>query len=140
MTTKSALGIDDNTFLQKIKMLSLANIIGSRSVFALQFCGESMRDEHILDGDYLLIEEVSKVADGDLVVARLHEIGTVVRRYYTEDPIVRLQTSNFDVNPIMVSARQVEILGRVIGLLRDGLCSDNSYAIYAERRSVDYPL
>ena len=126
MTTKNAPNIDDNPVFQNVKMLSLAEIIGTRDVFALQFCGESMRDEHILDGDYLLVENVSEVVDGDLVVARLSDIGTILRRYYTDGPIIKLQSSDFDVNPILVSTTQIKIQGRVVGILREYLSNDKS--------------
>jgi repressor LexA len=128
MTTKNAPNIDDNPVFQNVKMLSLAEIIGTRDVFALQFCGESMRDEHILDGDYLLVENVSEVVDGDLVVARLSDIGTILRRYYTDGAIIKLQSSDFDVNPILVSTTQIKIQGRVVGLLRDCLSKDKRCA------------
>src|SRR5581483_8570329 len=49
--------------------ISLGDIVGNREVFALQVRGESMRDEHIVDGDYVLVERTSTARSGDIVVA-----------------------------------------------------------------------
>src|SRR6202000_1184758 len=49
--------------------ISLTDIIGNREVFALQVRGESMRDEHIMDGDYVFVERTQTAREGDIIVA-----------------------------------------------------------------------
>jgi repressor LexA len=98
--------------------ISLGDIIGSREVFALQVRGESMRDEHIVDGDYVLVERTSVARQGDIVVALVRGSETTLKRFYLEGSLVRLQPSNAEMNPIFVSAAQVAIQGRVLGMLR----------------------
>ncbi|MBT9330283.1 transcriptional repressor LexA [Paracidobacterium acidisoli] len=98
--------------------ISLGDIIGNREVFALQVRGESMRDEHIVDGDYVLVERTSVARQGDIVVALVRGAETTLKRFYLEGSLVRLQPSNAEMNPIFVSAAQVAIQGRVLGMLR----------------------
>jgi repressor LexA len=98
--------------------ISLGDIIGNRDVFALQVRGESMRDEHIVDGDYVLVERTSTAHEGDIVVALVRGAETTLKRYYIEGATVRLQPSNAEMDPIYVPAAQVAIQGRVLGMLR----------------------
>lgn len=98
--------------------ISLNDIVGSREVFALQVYGDSMRDEHIVDGDYVLVERVRTARQGEIVVALVRGMETTLKRYYLEGSTVRLQPSNIEMDPIFVPAAQVAIQGRVLGVLR----------------------
>jgi repressor LexA len=98
--------------------ISLGDIVGNRDVFALQVRGESMRDEHIIDGDYVLVERASAAREGEIVVALVRGAETTLKRYYLEGAVVRLQPSNAEMDPIYVPAAQVAIQGRVLGVLR----------------------
>jgi repressor LexA len=104
--------------VENAESISLGDIIGSRDVFALQVRGESMRDEHIVDGDYVLVERTSTARQGEIVVALVRGSETTLKRFYLEGSLVRLQPSNAEMNPIFVSAAQVAIQGRVLGMLR----------------------
>lgn len=98
--------------------ISLGDIVGNRDAFALQVRGESMRDEHILDGDYVLVERTSTAQEGEIVVALVRGAETTLKRYYSEGSLIRLQPSNSEMDPIYVPAAQVAIQGRVLGILR----------------------
>ena len=98
--------------------ISLGDIIGNRDVFALQVRGESMRDDHIVDGDFVLVERTSTARAGEIVVALVRGAETTLKRYYPEGPLVRLQPANPEMNPVFVPASQVAIQGRVLGMLR----------------------
>jgi repressor LexA len=98
--------------------ISLADIIGNREVFALQVRGDSMRDEHIMDGDYVLIERTRTARQGEIVVALVRDSETTLKRYYIEGTTVRLQPSNVEMEPIYVPLSDVAIQGRVLGILR----------------------
>jgi repressor LexA len=98
--------------------ISLGDIIGNRDVFALQVRGESMRDEHILDGDFVLVERTSTARSGEIVVALVRGSETTLKRYYREGSLVRLQPANPEMDPILVPSAQVAIQGRVLGMLR----------------------
>lgn len=103
---------------QTNESISLNDILGNREVFALQVRGDSMRDEHIIDGDYVLVEHVRTARQGEIVVALVKGSETTLKRYYIEGSTVRLQPSNVEMEPIYVPAAQVSIQGRVLGVLR----------------------
>jgi repressor LexA len=104
--------------VENAETLSLGDIVGNRDVFALQVRGESMRDEHIVDGDYVFVEKASTATEGEIVVALVNGAETTLKRYYIEGSTVRLQPSNSEMDPIFVPASQVAIQGRVLGVLR----------------------
>jgi repressor LexA len=98
--------------------ISLADVVGNRDVFALEVRGDSMRDEHIIDGDYVLVERARTARNGEIVVALVHGSETTLKRFYPEGAVVRLQPANLEMDPIIVPAAQVAIQGRVLGVLR----------------------
>jgi repressor LexA len=98
--------------------LSLEDITRSKEVFVLEVRGDSMQDEHIVDGDYVMVEKVKNARDGEIVVALVEGTETTLKRFYREGPKVRLQPANTSMAPIMVAANAVQIQGRVIGVLR----------------------
>lgn len=90
----------------------------SKDVFALKVTGESMKDEAIVDGDYVLVEKTATAQNGDIVVALVEGYDATLKRFYKEGPQVRLQPSNATMKPIMVPANSVQVQGRVIAVLR----------------------
>jgi repressor LexA len=98
--------------------ISLADFTRAKDVFVLEVRGDSMQDEHILDGDYVMVEKTVTAHDGDIVVALVSNSDATLKRFYKEGDRVRLQPSNSAMQPIMVAAEQVQIQGRVIGVLR----------------------
>ena len=86
-------------------------------VFALRVEGESMRDEGILDGDYVLVERRETARNGDRVVALLPNGETTLKTFFKEaNGYIRLQPANPDFKPIIV--RDCRIQGVLIGVLR----------------------
>jgi repressor LexA len=98
--------------------ISLGDITRSKDVFVLQVKGESMKDEHIVDGDYVLVEKTQTARDGEIVVALVEGSDATLKRLYREGANIRLQPSNAALKPIIVPARSVQVQGRVIGVLR----------------------
>jgi len=98
--------------------ISLADFTRSKDVFVLEVTGESMQDEHIVDGDYVLVEKTQTARNGEIVVALVNGSDTTLKRLYKEGETIRLQPSNAAMQPIMVPAEAVQIQGRVIGVLR----------------------
>jgi repressor LexA len=86
------------------------------STFALKVEGDSMRDEGILDGDYVLIERTQVAQNGDKVVALLPDGSTTLKTFYKEDDHIRLQPANPQFDPIRVKFCQVQ--GIVKGVVR----------------------
>lgn len=104
--------------VEQNETISLNDVTRSKDVFVLQVTGDSMQDEHIVDGDYVMIEKVRTANNGDIVVALVEGSDTTLKRLYKEGDKIRLQPSNATMQPIMVPAHSVQVQGRVIGVLR----------------------
>jgi len=104
--------------MQTAETISLADFVRSKEVFVLEVRGDSMQDEHILDGDYVLVEKTKTAHNGEIVVALVDGSDATLKRFYREGDTIRLQPSNVNMKPIMVPAAAVELQGRVIGVLR----------------------
>jgi len=92
---------------------------GKREVFALKIKGNSMIDALISDGDTVLIEPVKAVNDGDMVAVWLKDRQEVtLKKIYRENNLIRLQPANVTMMPLYVSPENVEVQGRVVGVIR----------------------
>jgi len=101
--------------------LELESLFGPRigqkgGTFALQVDGDSMRDEGILDGDYVIVERRETARNGERVVALLPNGETTLKTFYREGGQIRLQPANPAFDPIIV--RDCKIQGVIIGVLR----------------------
>ena len=93
---------------------------GKEDVYALRVKGTSMIEDLINDGDVVLIQNQRSADNGDTVVAWLkREEETTLKKYYLEGDRVRLQPANSALKPIYVEPDNLEIQGRVVGVLRD---------------------
>lgn len=90
-------------------------LVKGEGCFALRVKGESMVEDGILDGDYVLVRPQASAENGDVVVALLGDEATV-KRFYREKHRVRLQPANSRMEPIFV--KEARILGRVVALVR----------------------
>ena len=104
--------------MENPETISLADFTRSKDVYVLQVTGESMQDEHIVDGDYVLVEKANSAREGEIVVALVNGSDATLKRIYLEGEKIRLQPSNATMKPIMVPAASVQVQGRVIGVLR----------------------
>ena len=104
--------------IENPETISLGDFVRSREVFVLEVRGDSMQDEHILSGDYVLVEKTKTAHNGDIVVALVEGSDATLKRFYREGDNVRLQPSNVNMQPIIKPAAIVDIQGRVIGVLR----------------------
>ena len=87
-----------------------------KGVFALKVRGDSMINDGILDGDYVIIEPCRNPKNGDIVVALIDRENATLKRYYKEKDYIRLQPANSAYAPI--KARNVVIQGKVKGVIR----------------------
>ncbi len=104
--------------IESAETISLSEIIGNREVFALEVRGDSMRDEHIVDGDYVLVERTNTAREGEIIVALVDGSDATLKRFYKEGNLIRLQPSNSEMSPIFAPADRVAIQGKVLGMLR----------------------
>jgi repressor LexA len=92
---------------------------GKGNLFVLRVKGDSMVDDHICNGDYILVEGTQTAENGEIVVALIEGTDATLKRFFREaDGRVRLQPANAQMEPIVVSSRDIKIQGRVIGVLR----------------------
>jgi len=87
-----------------------------KRAFVLQVKGESMIEEGILDGDFVVIEEQNEAKNGDIVVALLENGLATLKRYFKEATRIRLAPANSQMSPIYVT--DVKIQGKVVGVIR----------------------
>jgi len=91
--------------------------------YALRVRGSSMIEDHIDDGDLVVVRQQPSVDNGDIAVAIVSDSsengGATLKRFYLEGDMVRLQPRNPAMQPMMVPADQVEVRGKVVKLLRD---------------------
>lgn len=86
------------------------------NVFALKVRGDSMVEDGIFDGDYVIIERVSQPRQGEIVVALVDNEAVTLKRFYLENGRVRLQPRNPAYQPFY--PKKVLVQGRVKGLIR----------------------
>src|SRR5581483_4837202 len=99
--------------------LALQDFLGRGDTFALEVRGDSMIDDHICSGDFVLAEKTAEVRNGDIVVALVGGAETTLKRFYREpDGRIRLQPANSTMAPIFVSPEELQIQGRLISVLR----------------------
>jgi repressor LexA len=99
--------------------VSLGDFTRGNNSYVLQVKGNSMQDDHILDGDFIVVEQTQVANTGEIVVALVNGEDATLKRFYREaGGKIRLQPANSQMKPIYVPADQVEVQGRVIGVLR----------------------
>ena len=84
----------------------------------LRVKGDSMIDEHIRDGDFVIVERRNTAENGETVVALLNGNEATVKKFFRDKDHVRLQPANEEMQPIICRPEEVEIKGVVIGLMR----------------------
>jgi repressor LexA len=106
--------------LPNAETFSLSDFASGRgNVYVLRVKGDSMIDDHICDGDYILVESRNDAANGEIVVALVGGSEATLKRLFREGRgIVRLQPANSQMDPILLPAEEVQVQGRVIGVLR----------------------
>ena len=93
-------------------------MLGRGETYVLKVRGDSMIEEQIRDGDFVIIEKRQYAEDGETVVALLQGEEATLKKFYRENGKIRLQPANPELEPILVDADQVQVQGIVIGLLR----------------------
>jgi repressor LexA len=93
-------------------------LIRRDNTYVLRVAGDSMVDDGIWDGDYIVVEERSTAENGETVVATIDGEATVKRLYREKGGKIRLQPANDKVAPIIVRASDLEIRGVVVAVMR----------------------
>ena len=95
------------------------DLVGKRETYVLRVRGDSMIDEQIRDGDFVVVEDRKTADNGEMVIALLRGTDVTLKKFY-RDPggKVRLQPANAAMQPLFVDADQVQIQGVVVGVMR----------------------
>ena len=95
------------------------DMVGRGDTYVLQVKGDSMIEEQIRDGDYVIVEDRSTARDGEMVIALLDGENATLKKLYREPGgRIRLQPANSQMDPIYVDAERMRVQGVVIGVLR----------------------
>ena len=102
--------------VEQAEKINFESLFDNEDHFCLRVKGESMIDDQIADGDYVIIRKQSSCKDGEIVVALVDGEDATLKRFYRESNRVRLEPANAKMKPIYSDA--VEILGVVVGVVR----------------------
>lgn len=91
-------------------------VSGKKRVYVLQVRGESMIEEQIRDGDFVVIEQTNEARNGEIVVALLDNGMATLKKFFKEETRIRLEPANAKMTPIFV--KNVRVQGKVVGLIR----------------------
>ena len=101
---------------QREEMAVPAALVGRKPCYILKVKGNSMIEDHILNGDFIVVEKCETADDGEVVVALINRSAATLKRLYREKDRVRLEPANSAMKPIYV--KDVAIQGKVRGLFR----------------------
>lgn len=96
------------------------------ATYVLQVQGDSLTDELMADGDYLLVEARQKARSGETVVALLNQGDIVIKKYYQDEVYIRLVSFNTQNYPLVIQEDDLAIQGVVIALIRNQISASSS--------------
>jgi len=94
------------------------DLVGKRDTYVLQVKGDSMIDEQIRDGDYVVVEDRKTATNGEMVIALLGGADVTLKKFYRDNGRIRLQPANPAMQPLIIPADQVQVQGVVVGVMR----------------------
>ena len=94
------------------------DLLRGRDTFLLRVKGDSLKDEYLKQGDFLIIERRSTAENGELVVADIGEQGAFVKRLYRQGQNIRLVSENPNKEALIIPEDKFRIRGIVIGTIR----------------------
>lgn len=104
--------------IEQNERLELGELFAGPNNFVLEVRGQSMIEDHIQDGDYVVIKKASEARDGERVVAMVNDEVTL-KRFYRGPDHIRLEPANKEMAPIIVhSTDEASILGVLVGVMR----------------------
>lgn len=98
--------------------LDLASLWAKGGNYLLEVRGQSMIDDHIAPGDLVVVRPQPSAHDGEIVVALIDGQEATLKRLYRESDRIRLQPANSEMDPIYVRPDQLQIQGKIIGVIR----------------------
>jgi repressor LexA len=94
------------------------DLVSRRETYVLRVRGDSMIDEQIRDGDYVIVEDRRTALDGEMVIALVGGSDVTLKKLYRDNGRVRLQPANPAMQPLLVDPDHVQVQGVVVGIMR----------------------
>jgi repressor LexA len=94
------------------------DLVGKRDTYVLRVRGDSMIDEQIRDGDYVIVEDRKTADNGEMVIALVGGADVTLKKFYREQGRIRLQPANPAMQPMLFDPEQIQVQGVVIGVMR----------------------
>jgi repressor LexA len=94
------------------------NLAGKRDSYVLRVKGDSMIEEQIRDGDYVVVEDRRTADNGEMVIALVGGSDVTLKKFYREHGRIRLQPANPTMVPLVLDADRVQVQGVVVGMMR----------------------
>jgi repressor LexA len=94
------------------------DLIGKRETYVLRVKGDSMIEEQIRDGDFVIVEDRKTADNGEMVIALIRGTDVTLKKFYRDNGRVRLQPANPAVQPLVLDPSHVQIQGVVVGVMR----------------------
>ncbi len=94
------------------------SLAGKRDSYVLRVRGDSMIDEQIRDGDFVIVEDRKSADNGEMVIALIGGLDVTLKKFYRENGRIRLQPANPTMQPMMIDPDQVQVQGVVVGVMR----------------------
>jgi repressor LexA len=94
------------------------DLAGRRDAYVLRVKGDSMIDEQIRDGDFVIVEDRKTAENGEMVIALVGGSEATLKKFYREHGHIRLQPANPAMQPMMFDPEQIQVQGVVIGVMR----------------------
>jgi repressor LexA len=91
---------------------------GKRDTYVLRVRGDSMIDEQIRDGDFVIVEDRKTAENGEMVIALVGGSDVTLKKFYRDNGRIRLQPANLAMRPLFFDASQVQVQGVVVGVMR----------------------
>ena len=105
--------------LQESETIAIpTQLLGRDPTYVLQVKGDSMIDDHVLDGDYVIVEKRQTALDGEMVVALMHGNEATLKRFRRKRNKIYLEPANPAYEPLVLDEKDVAIQGVVVGILR----------------------
>jgi len=94
------------------------DLVGKQETYVLRVRGDSMIDEHIRDGDFVIVEDRRTAENGEMVIALVGGSDVTLKKFYREPNRIRLEPANPAMAPLVFDPSQVQIQGVVVGVMR----------------------
>ena len=94
------------------------DLAGKRDTYVLRVKGDSMIDEQIRDGDFVIVEDRKTAENGEMVIALVGGSDVTLKKFYRESGRIRLQPANPAMQPLILDAGHVQVQGVVVGVMR----------------------